>query len=60
MAGLKIVLDEWARSEPLPDEVPAVLTPGEYVISAPRNWQLDAMLSASIVRPGPLVLVTGI
>jgi hypothetical protein len=60
MTGLKIVLDEWARPEPPADEVPAVLTRGEYVISARCRWQLDAMIAASIRSPSALAIVTGI
>jgi hypothetical protein len=60
MIGLKIVLDEWARPEPPADEVPVVLTQGEYVVSARRGWQLDMMLAARIARPGSLLIVTGI
>jgi hypothetical protein len=57
MTGLKIVLDEWARPEPFPDEVPVMLAPAESFVLARH---LDAMLTAIVARPGPLVLVTGI
>jgi len=60
MISLKIVLDEWARPEPPADPVPAVLTRNEYVVNSRSSWQLDAMLAASIARPGPLLIVTGI
>jgi hypothetical protein len=60
MIRLTVVLDEWADPEPPADDVPAVLSQGEYVISARYNWQLDAMLAARIRTPGPLCIVTGI
>lgn len=59
MIRLAVVLDEWARPEPPADEIPAVLSRGEYIISARRSWQLNAMLAARIQVPGPLILVTG-
>lgn len=55
---LRIVPDEELFPPPA-DTVPVVLLPGERVISARRSWQLDAMISAAVVQPGPLCLVTG-
>ena len=49
---LKIVLDDWAQP---PDPEPA-----QFPDQFQRRLQLDAMLSARIQAPGPLVLVTGI
>jgi len=55
MISLKIVPDELAR--PPADAVPALLTRGESFVPA---RYLDAMLTAIVARPGPLILVTGI
>jgi hypothetical protein len=59
MIKLTVVPDEWARPESPADDVPVMLFQGDYVISARRSWQLDAMLAARIRVPGPLILVTG-
>jgi len=57
---LAVVVDEWAAPERPADDVPAMLSRGDFVVSKHRNWQLDAMLAGSIRNPSALAIVTGI
>jgi hypothetical protein len=61
---LTVVLDEWAQppapEPPLPPRPESSGRPEDPGAAARRQWRLDAMLTARILVPGPLVLVTGI
>lgn len=57
MIRLSVVLDEWARPEPPVSPASAQINWGLDYIRL--QWQLDAMLAARILAPGPLCIVTG-